>query len=244
MEDPLVGAMEAVHAFVHGEGDVEETLRQVVGLAVAAVGAPMAGLTIRGERGPATVVHTDRMVPEIDQVQYDSDRGPCLDSARTRQVLEIADTRSEHRWPEFAEAARRHGVLSTLSVPVVVADRGLGALNFYERVPGSFTDEGRRLAQLFAGQCAVTSQYWSAANEALNLSLALSSRATIEQAKGVIMATTGCSADEAFELLREQSQLENRKLRDIAAELVSRQVRSRGRSAGPDDDDDERAVTT
>jgi hypothetical protein len=62
--------------------------------------------------------------------------------------------------------------------------------------------------------------------ELAGLRLALESRAVIEQAKGVLMATAGCSADEAFELLRRQSQHENRKLRDIAAEVVAAQRRA------------------
>jgi len=217
--------MDAVHGFVHGEGDVEATLRRVTQLAVEAVGADMAGITILDDRGHhGTVVHTDRMVPEIDQTQYDSDRGPCLDAARRHEVVEVADTRRDDRWPEFAAAARAHGVLSTLSVPVV-ATNGLGALNFYNGTVSFFDDDARRLAGLFAGQCSVASRYWSAASESMNLTAAMQTRAVIEQAKGVIMATGHCSAEEAFELLRVQSQHENRKLRDIAAEIVAQQSR-------------------
>jgi len=116
-------------------------------------------------------------------------------------------------------------VLSTLSVPVVVASDGLGALNFYAGTTSFFDDDARRLAELFAGQCSVASQYWSVATESTNLSAAMQSRAVIEQAKGVIMATSHCSAEQAFDVLRVQSQHENRKLRDIAAELVARQSR-------------------
>jgi AmiR/NasT family two-component response regulator len=53
----------------------------------------------------------------------------------------------------------------------------------------------------------------------------MDSRAAIEQAKGIIMATTGCGPDEAFQLLVRQSQHENRKLRELAEELVTRQRR-------------------
>jgi transcriptional regulator with GAF, ATPase, and Fis domain len=228
VEEALVRAVEVVQAFVHGERDVEETLKDVAGLAVEGVGASMAGLTIRDDRGhPTTVVHTERTVLALDQAQYDSDRGPCLDAARTHDVLEMPDARDESRWPEFAAAALEHGIISSLSVPVVVAADGLGALNFYDSNPGFFDAERRRLALLFAGQCAVTSQFWSASSEATNLARAMESRSVIEQAKGVIMATTGCDADGAFVLLREQSQQENRKLRDIASEIISRQTRGR-----------------
>jgi len=226
VDEELVQAIETVQEFVRGAGDVEQTLRQVVDLSAEAVGAEMAGLTIRDDRGrPSTVVYTDRMVPEIDQTQYDWDRGPCLDASRTQQVLEIEDTRLDERWPEFAAEAQRHGVRSSLSIPVVVAADGLGALNFYDGTPSFFDADKHRTANLFAAQCAITSQYWTTAHQATTLAEAMASRAVIEQAKGVIMATTQCSADDAFALLREQSQLENRKLREIAAEIVGRQGR-------------------
>ena len=61
----------------------------------------------------------------------------------------------------------------------------------------------------------------------------LASRATIETAKGILMASVGCDENAAFRLLVEQSQHENRKLREIAAELVARQEGSRLEGAAP-----------
>src|SRR4051794_20504332 len=102
-------AMTVVQTFAAGAGGVEATLLELTGLATGALGADMAGLTVRDERGrPTTVVYTDKMVPEIDQVQYDWERGPCLDAGRTHTVFEIEETAADERWPEFAAAARRH----------------------------------------------------------------------------------------------------------------------------------------
>jgi len=56
---------------------------------------------------------------------------------------------------------------------------------------------------------------------------AMETRGVIEQAKGILIATTGCSPDEAFEMLRLQSQGENRKVLEIARELVAQHQRSR-----------------
>lgn len=79
----------------------------------------------------------------------------------------------------------------------------------------------------------------SAHLEALyHLRCAVESRDLIGQAKGLVMAKTGCSSEDAFDLLRAQSQHENRKLTDIAAELVERHnrrgvLRSRTRESSP-----------
>ena len=59
-------------------------------------------------------------------------------------------------------------------------------------------------------------------DDVANLRLALESRDLIGQAKGVLMATLGCSADEAFALITTQSQQENRKVVAIAADIVAK----------------------
>lgn len=49
---------------------------------------------------------------------------------------------------------------------------------------------------------------------------ALETRAVIDQAIGVLMADRRCGPDEAFRLLREASQRDNRRVHDIATAMV------------------------
>ena len=60
-----------------------------------------------------------------------------------------------------------------------------------------------------------------------NLQQAMASRATIEQAKGIIMASMGCGPDEAMQVLIRQSQSENIKVRELAAQIVRNATRAR-----------------
>ena len=53
------------------------------------------------------------------------------------------------------------------------------------------------------------------------LETALETRIVIEQAKGILAARSNDPVDAAFDLLRQRSQLQNRKLREIAAEIVA-----------------------
>lgn len=75
--------------------------------------------------------------------------------------------------------------------------------------------------------------YWQAFDLAQGLGQALESRASIEQAKGKIMATNGCGPDEAFAFLVRASQRENVKLRDIARRIVEAPPRISGPGAPP-----------
>ena len=50
---------------------------------------------------------------------------------------------------------------------------------------------------------------------------AMKTRGDIEQAKGILMAVRGISADDAFALLSEQSQNRNVKVTDLAASMIA-----------------------
>ena len=69
---------------------------------------------------------------------------------------------------------------------------------------------------------------------AASLQSALSKRAVIDQAVGIVMSRAGCTADEAFDRLRQLSQTRNTKLSVLAQSLVGDAVRRAGarRTAG------------
>ncbi len=130
-------------------------------------------------------------------------------------------------YPEFARAARAHGVGSVLSLPLVAGDVGLGALNLYAPAGMAFSTEdeavGLELAAAAAIVLANASAYWGASLLGEQLTEAMRSRAVIEQAKGMLMARSPeLSPDDAFDLLRRASQRENVKLREIAQRIVDR----------------------
>jgi GAF domain-containing protein len=192
----------------------------------------MAAMTLVRAGRPSTAVCTDEVTREIDQAQYDADTGPCLDAFRQQQVFRIPSTRTEERWPDFVAAARGHGILSTLSLPLGTGTP-MGALNLYSRREHGFGEQSQAIGATFAEQASMVlanaELYWTARNLADQLQEALSTRGVIEQAKGIIMAGRGCDADGAFELLREASQASNKKLHDVAKEVVD--VARRRRSA-------------
>jgi GAF domain-containing protein len=106
--------------------------------------------------------------------------------------------------------------------------RPLGALNLYAQAPASFTDAHEESVTLFAGQASIAlanaQVYWDARQLGENLTQAIDSREAIGRAVGILMAVGGRSPDAAFQILANASQRENRKVRDIAAEIVERTV--------------------
>jgi len=235
-QERLAESIRELARFSSFESTMPETLLRVAELAQAAVEpAAMVGLTMEVGGSAATPVFTDELVPELDAAQYAEDTGPCLDAYREGVTYTIVSTEEDGRWPTFRGACRRHGIRSTLSVPVVAKDTKLGALNFYAREDAAYRDEDVDLASAFAAQAAIVisnaQAFTGAQRLADQLSLALQSRIVIEQAKGLLMAG-GRTADEAFDILKRASQRENRKVREVAADVVAEAER-RARSSEP-----------
>lgn len=239
-QSPAGEALKALSRFLVAESSMGDTLLRVSEITTDAMpAAEMAGIAMLGEDGrPTTGVFTDQQAPEIDSAQYESGKGPCLDAWRQGRVVRLDDMAdASDRYPEFAKAARNHGVESSLSLPLLAGGQGMGALNMYSRVRGGFSpgDEaiGTDLAAAAAIVLANASAYWGAAQLNEQLTEAMRSRAVIEQAKGILMARSPeITPDGAFDMLRRASQRENVKLRDIAQRIVDRKSAPAGAASG------------
>lgn len=210
---------------VDGE-PLDQRLRRVVDLAVGTIpGCHAAGVTLVTAERAHTAAHTDQLTLAVDSAQYEVGDGPCLDAIRRRQVNRVDVGEAEGRWPAFTQAARAAGIRSFLAAPLLVHREPLGALNLYSRDPAGFDALDESFVSLFSNQAAASVanslRYTDIATLARQLEEALESRAVIEQAKGVLMACHGVDADEAFDLLRRQSQHRNVKLREVAHDVVA-----------------------
>jgi GAF domain-containing protein len=205
-----------------------ESLLQTIADLVAGVlpGNLDASVTLLVKDAPSTVAFTGQLALDLDETQYQRGHGPCLHAARTGEATEIADTRTDDRWPDYSRPAAERGNLSSLSVPLIIDedDRVFGALNLYSREPEGFDDDGRSAAMAFGPYAAVAAgnvyAYQTARSRADNLQAALETRAAIEQAKGILMERYKMTPDHAFRLLAVASMNANRKLRYVAEDLV------------------------
>lgn len=223
--DRLAESLNALYGMLLSDERLDDTLRRVAQLATATLPTcDLADVTLIRDGQPVTKGATDRRSQDLDAVQYTTGDGPCLDAWRHDRVNHIESTRTDRRWPQFARAAVEAGVLSTLAIPLTVRGTVIGALNLYSSREHSFCESDDRIGRLFAGQAAVALEnaqtHAAAVTLAQQLHEALESRGPIEQAKGVLIARHDCTPDEAFDLLVQRSQHENRKLRLVADDIV------------------------
>jgi GAF domain-containing protein len=207
-----------------GDGSLNETLGRIAALARDTIpDTDEVSVTLIDRDKPKTVVFTGQLAVHLDERQYESGLGPCLDAALTGETV-VVEVTNDNLYQDFAHSARRAGITHSVSVGLPVPQRVVGALNIYTSTPDPLAEETIGLAQAFASYAGVAvanaALYNYTAELADQMQAAMQSRSVIEQAKGILMGRDGCSADDAFKKLTRLSQNDHRKLRDIAQSIV------------------------
>lgn len=210
-----------------GSHDLATFLEGVATVAEDVVEAPAAcGITLLLDGRDWTGASSDPRAAEADRVQHTYGTGPCVEAATTGEVVEVGNQARDHRWPSYAEHARALGVRHSLSVPLRLEGRTRGSLNVYHYDHPRVPEDERRRMELFAARASTAISLALQRTEHQDLShhleRALRARSVIDQAIGVLMAHERCGADAAFDMLRRHSQNSNRKLRDVAADVITR----------------------
>jgi GAF domain-containing protein len=173
------------------------------------------------ERGAMrTPAASNEKLRELDEWQYELGQGPCRAAIKEHRTVVVDDLATDPRWPAWGAAmVEELGVRSSISFRLFTRDDdSWGALNVYSRRPGAFSEEDVEHGQVIAAMSAVVLA--RSINDD-HLASALESRTVIGQATGIIMERYGLDQSRAFDVMRRISSHDNRKLRDVAAQVVA-----------------------
>ncbi|WP_375501106.1 GAF and ANTAR domain-containing protein [uncultured Jatrophihabitans sp.] len=204
--------------------DVADFLSQLATLAAAVVPGTHCGITLRRDNEVATVAGSDAVALLMDEIQYLRGHGPCLEAMHTGTRVDVPDMVEETRWGDYSAHALASGIRSAVSLPLTLASDTIGALNLFSAASHAFVEADIQRALAFTRQAATALTILVRQVRTLvlddQLREAIATRATVDQALGMLMVTRKISSTHAFEALRHASQSNNRKISDIAAELI------------------------
>ena len=226
-----------VHELMLAAGQGDDRVVQLCTSAVGALAVDGVGLSMTDGTGQHNkVAATDDVSDRIEDLQVLLGQGPCVDAVATGVpvlVDDLAGPDVETRWPIFTPAAAALGVSASFSLPLVVGDMRLGAMDLYR------TDVG----PLHPAQVAEAQDYASAAVNMLlerHRGVPVGSAAdapgwatssAVHQATGMVMVQMGADAEAAFATLRARAYQEGRSLSEVAADVLDRRIRMTDREA-------------
>ena len=206
--------------------DIVDLLTTLSDRCVEVLDVAAAGIMLVAPNGELRVMtSSSEAMRVVELFELQSQEGPCLDCYRSGQAVVNHDLAADGgRWPGFAAVALEAGFRSADAVPMRLRSQIIGALNLFRSEPGALSDSDVIVAQALAdvATIALLQHRTALAAEVVNEQLtgALNSRILIEQAKGILAERHQLDMEQAFIRLRSHARNNNRRLSDLAHEIV------------------------
>jgi hypothetical protein len=224
----------AAHAAARSARVAVEDVCAVAGEADQVTGAWIAA-SVTGQPDLVMCV-TDLVCEQLAELHLTLGEGPCTDvlaSAAPVLASDLGDAEFAGRWPAFAPAARELGAEAVFGFPLMIGVIRAGVMGLYRGSAGSIHDAQlgdllilADIASLIlldaAGSASRPGDGTSLDGQAPDLAL---HRAQIDQATGMLTVQLAMPAAEAFARLRAYAYAEERRLADVAADIVARRLR-------------------
>jgi GAF domain-containing protein len=148
-------------------------------------------------------------------------------AVQERRPIIVADVTKERDYM-YPDLARKEGLCSLLSVPMMIREKAVGVINCYTSVPHAFTSEEVKLLQAIANQVAIAIEHTTLLEKSFEMQEALAVRKLLDRAKGYLMRSKKLTEEEAFRLIQRQSMDLRKSMREIAeAVLVAGEIEER-----------------
>ena len=139
--------------------------------------------------------------------------------AREKKPKIIFDVLKEEQYKE-KKLARKEGLVSMASIPMMVKDKVIGVLNVYTNRPYEFTKAEVTLLSTIANQAAVAIEKTELIIKTKIIQEELDTRKKTERAKGILMEERNINESEAFALIRKSSMDKRISMKEIAEAII------------------------
>ena len=222
MADTLVGDYDVVDLLT----ELADRCVNLLGVSAAGVMLASPVMLIHPEGTLGLVASSSEVMRLLELFELQAQEGPCLDAFRTGEPVEHENLAAgSGRWPSFSKAALDAGFQSASALPLRWRERTLGALNLLRATQTPMDEADIIVARAFADLATLSIVQHRATAEAQSLNEqlanALTSRAAIEQAKGVVSERAGVGMAEAFSRLLSYARNSNQRLTDVAEAAVN-----------------------
>jgi hypothetical protein len=215
-----------------GAGSADFATKRLCAVCAEVTGMSGAGIMLMsGDVPKGSLCTTDGVSALIEQLQYDLGEGPCVDAySHDRPVLEPdLGNPSVPRWLAFAGAATAGGAKAVFGFPLHIGAVRLGALNLYRDRPGSLSDEQHAdalvMADVVAQAVLVLQGNAPPGRLAIELQAGADFQYAVHQASGMVAAQLEVSVGQALIRLRAYAFGHDRRLSEVAEDVVARRLR-------------------
>ncbi|MEA3489883.1 MAG: GAF domain-containing protein [Candidatus Omnitrophota bacterium] len=200
---------------------LEDILKLIVNLTASVMNAKICALwLLDGETRELRIRATQALSKEyLKERSLKVGEGIVGTVAKDKEPIVIQDVLKDNRY-KAKKLAKKEGLVSMLSVPMMVKEKVIGVINVYTEKPYEFTRSDIDLLSTVANQAAVAIENTELMVKTKVIQEELESRKKIEKAKGLLMKGQDLTEDEAFSLIRKTSMDKRVSMKEIAEAII------------------------
>jgi len=225
LETKLLRSFVELSGAVLQDFDIAEYLHLLTQRASELLDVAEAGLMLATGTRLQGMASSSERARHLELFQLHNEDGPCLDCFRGGTAVIVEDLAAERQqWPLFVPAALDAGFASVHALPLRRSEERIGVLGLLGNHAGRLGESDLVAGQTMADLATIAILQQRDMERALTtteqLQTALASRIVIEQAKGILSARCGIGVDDSFQQLRQYARTHNRRLHDVAQDLI------------------------
>ncbi|MDD5195710.1 MAG: GAF and ANTAR domain-containing protein [Candidatus Omnitrophica bacterium] len=200
---------------------LEDVLKLIVTLAASVMNAKICSLWLLDEKKQSLRIRaTQAMSKEyLKERTLKMGEGIVGLVAKDKKPIAIRDVALEESYKEKM-LAKKEGLVSMLSVPMLVKNKLIGVVNLYTTKPYDFTSSDIDLLSTIADQAAVAIENTELMVKTKVIQEELEARKKIEKAKGILMKDKRVSEEEAYSLIRKSSMNKRLSMKEVAEAII------------------------
>jgi len=224
-------------ALVAHAADAEVGLEHIGATMVTVAGVTGVAIAVRLPATPREAVYaSDRVATELEELILTLGEGPSVDALDGPVLVsDLAHAECATRWPAFTDAAMSAGVRALFSLPLRVGAVRLGVMDLYRDKPGAL--ERSQLADALVLADTACALLLDGQSDRVPSGRFVPVRARphhpqVHQATGMISVQLGVTIAVALMRLRAYAYAHERRLGDVAADVVARRLRFESDATG------------
>ena len=226
--------LDRVLRLLHQASDDSSVLRRICVVCVGVTSMTGAGASrIVGGRHD-TLEASDALAARVEELQVTFAEGPCLEVVTSYKPWlepDLASPRAQQRWPRFAPAALECGIAASFAFPLIAGGVAIGALDVYADRPGDLHDDQVQDTLILAALAGLAVQRLDQPNSIAAVDLYAEPveewayAAVVHNAAGMVSEQLNIDVDEALLRLRAIAFATDRRVTDVARDVVDRKLR-------------------
>ncbi len=216
-----VDTLSRVSSTITSDRYIEEVLNLIVSMTAGMMGSKICSIMLLDKKqGELKIVATQSLSEEYRRkANVKIGESTSGRTVQEKQPISVLDVKTDPLY-HFPELAKKEGLVSLLSVPMMIKSRVVGVLNSYTSKKHIFSQEEIALLQGVANQAAVAMENTSLSEQSSAMQEALETRKAVERAKGILMKQAKISEEEAFRLIQRQSMNNRKTMREVADAVI------------------------